>query len=249
MPLLEISKLNVRYGNIEVLQDLNFTVEAGDYIALAGPNGAGKTTLAKAILGLVPLVSGTISLFGNDRSRFKQWNRIGYLPQKLHGFNPLFPATVNEVIDMGLLAGKDFPKHLKAEDHKKRQQALELLEISALAERPISSLSGGQQQRVFLARALAAEPELLILDEPGSALDPQIRDSFFKLIQHLNKEHRTTIIMVTHDVSHCGDYANKLLYIDKQLVFYGAFSDFCSSGAMSDYFGRFAQHLICHQHH
>jgi zinc transport system ATP-binding protein len=248
MPIIKVSNLSVKYGNTEALQDLSFSIEKGDYVALAGPNGAGKTTLAKAILGLAPVSSGNIEIFGEDRKKFKAWQRLGYLPQKLHSFNPLFPATVSEVVDMGLLAGKKLPRRLNAKDKQKRETAMKLLDISDLADKPLRSLSGGQQQRAFLARALASEPELLILDEPGSALDPQSRDSFFKLIQHLNKEHQVTIIMVTHDVGHAGEFANKLLYVDKKLVFYGRFDDFCGSGKMGDYFGEFAQHLICHQH-
>jgi len=122
------------------------------------------------------------------------------------------------------------------------------LEISDLAGRPVGKLSGGQQQRVFLARSIVAGPELLILDEPSTALDPQTRNNFFDLLKKLNSESKVTIILITHDVGQVGRYASRLLYLDKTVIFYGKFSDFCESGDMSKYFGDYSQHLICHQH-
>jgi zinc transport system ATP-binding protein len=112
----------------------------------------------------------------------------------------------------------------------------------------VGELSGGQQQRVFLARALVSDPELLILDEPSTALDPKTREHFFELAGRLNKDKGVTLIIITHDTAHIGQYAGKLLYLDKQIVFYGGFGDFCQSKEMEKFFGPFSQHLICHQH-
>ena len=126
---------------------------------------------------------------------------------------------------------------------------LELLEISGIRNRLIGDLSGGQQQRVLIARALVNEPELLILDEPASALDPETRDNFFALLQDLNEKRGVTIIMVTHDIGGIGEYASKLLYLDKKIIFFGGFDEFCRSENMAQFFGSASQHIICHEHH
>jgi len=246
--ILALKNLFFSYGAAEVISDLSFSVQSGDFIALAGPNGAGKTTLVKVILGLVGKYSGEINIFGTAARKFSDWSKIGYLPQRANVFNPLFPASVTEVVSLGLLAGKKYPQKFNKDDFSKIQRTLDFLGIGDLSNRPIGELSGGQQQRVFLARALVASPELLIMDEPSAALDPETRDNFFKLIQKLNQEQGTTIIMITHDTAQVGQYAGQLLYLDKKLVFYGPFSEFCHSEDMAKYFGHFAQHLICHQH-
>ena len=247
-PILTVKNICVRYGSIEVLHDVTFTVEKGDYVALVGPNGAGKTTLVKTVLGLSGRYSGTAELFGQDRKSFHDWGRIGYLPQRVHAFDPLFPAKVKEVVGLGLLSQKHFPKRFTSEDTSKIRQTLDLMGIADLADKLIGELSGGQQQRVFLARALVSDPELIILDEPGTALDPQSRESFFEFIKKLNEERGMAIILITHDTAQIGQYAKKMLYLDKKVVFYGSFADFCKSKEMNQYFGHFSQHLICHQH-
>jgi zinc transport system ATP-binding protein len=247
-PIISINNLYFGYGKAEVLCNISFTVEQGDYIALVGPNGAGKTTLIKNILGLVNRYDGNIKLFGQNRHSFIDWKRIGYLPQRNNLFNPLFPATVKEVVGLGLLSEKPFPKRFHAADVTQINLTLELMGITDLKNKLVGELSGGQQQRVFLARALVANPALLILDEPSAALDPRSRDSFFELMQTLNLDKKITIILITHDPAQIGQYANKLLYLDKKIVFYGSFADFCKSDEMNQYFGRFSQHLICQQH-
>jgi zinc transport system ATP-binding protein len=246
--ILNVKNLSVNYGMSEALKDVSFSVSAGDYIGIAGPNGAGKTTLIKAILGLVKHAKGTIELFGQCIHGFEDWAKIGYLPQSVTTFNQLFPAIVREVVGLGLLSREKFPKRFSSGDREKIDAALKLLDIKNLEHKPVSELSGGQQQRVFLARALVADPELLIMDEPGTALDPMTREKFFRLIKKINSEKGVSIMFITHDLSDLGKNANKLLYLDKELVFYGNFSDYCASQKMSRYFGEHAKHLICHQH-
>ena len=125
---------------------------------------------------------------------------------------------------------------------------LDALQIGALRGSLIGELSGGQQQRVLLARALVHRPRILILDEPTVALDPQSRENFYLTLQKLNKEEGITILFVTHDSGTIGKYAGKLLYLDKKVIFYGSFDRFCSSSAMTDYFGKSSQHVICQRH-
>jgi zinc transport system ATP-binding protein len=246
--ILSIKNLSFSYNSTEVLSGISFAIEKGDYIALAGPNGAGKTTLVRLILGLEQKREGQIEIFGRDSDGFSEWGRIGYLPQEVNVFNPLFPATVKEVVGLGLLSHKSFPKKFTSGDETKILKALELMDIAYLQDKLVGELSGGQQQRVFLARALVSDPELLILDEPSTALDPKTREHFFALAGKLNKDKGVTLIIITHDTAHIGQYAGKLLYLDKRIVFYGGFADFCQSKDMEKFFGPFSQHLICHQH-
>lgn len=246
--VIEIKNLSFNYGATEILSSLDFSVESGDYVALVGPNGAGKTTLMRLMLGLEIANQGQVLLFSEDSRSFHDWHLLGYLPQSFKAFNPLFPATVKEVVRLGLLASKSWPRRFHKQDEEIVLETLKLMDISDLENKLISELSGGQEQRVFLARALVAKPRLLILDEPGTGLDPQARDNFFALIKKLNQEEGMTIILITHDISQSGQYANKLMYLDKSIIFYGSFSEFCHSDKMSSYFGEFSQHLICHQH-
>lgn len=246
--VLSIKNLSFSYDSTEVLSDISFIIEKGDYIALAGPNGAGKTTLVRVILGLENKHEGRVEIFGRDSEGFSEWGRIGYLPQQVNVFNPLFPATVKEVVGLGLLSRKSFPKKFTPGDETKIIRTLDLMDISYLQDKLVGELSGGQQQRVFLCRALVSDPELLILDEPSTALDPKTREHFFGLAETLNKDKGVTLIIITHDTAHIGQYAGKLLYLDKRIVFYGGFADFCQSKDMEKFFGPFSQHLICHQH-
>lgn len=241
--LLNIEELCCSYGSMEVLRDISFRVQSGDYVGIVGPNGSGKSTLVKTILGLVAATSGGVKLFGKEQSVFNDWQRVGYLPQRLKFFNPNFPGTVEEIVRLGLLAARDGGNRA-AVDH-----ALELMGITHLRKRLIGDLSGGQQQRVLLARALVNRPELLILDEPTTALDPETREHFYALLERVNRQEHTTVLLVTHDTWSIGKYANRFIYVDKKIVFDGSFDDFCRSEEMTAFFGEHAQHLICHRHH
>lgn len=246
--LIRVEQLTCRHGAVEALSDISFSVSAGDYLGIVGPNGSGKSTLVRALLGLMPSYQGRISLFGQSRENFTAWQRLGYLPQNLGPLNPAFPATVFEVVQLGLLAGKGLPRRLCRHDRQQVQELLELLGIEHLQRRMIGELSGGQQQRVMLARALVNNPELLVMDEPTAALDPEIRDRFYELVARMNKSKGTTVLLVTHDTGTIGQYASRMLYLDKKLLFFGSFDEFCHSPEMSVFFGEHSQHLICHRH-
>jgi zinc transport system ATP-binding protein len=202
----------------------------------------------RCILGLNRAGTGTIKLFGNPLSSFTDWQRIGYLPQGLQLFNPNFPATVIEVVMLGRLSGKRFPRRFNRTDVEAAAGALEMMGISSIRDKLIGELSGGLRQRALLARALVNEPDILILDEPTTALDPDTRESFYQVLRDLNRTRGTTVLLVTHDSSTVGLYASRLLYLDKRIVFYGSFEDFCSSSDMTNHFGSQNQHLICHRH-
>lgn len=239
--IIEVKNLSVSYGKTEVLKDISFTIEEGDYIGVVGPNGAGKSTLIKALLNLINETKGEV-IYHIDK------NSLGYLPQITEVSHKLFPASVFEVISTGILAKKTFPKFLNKEDKKLVESSLKTLNIEDLRNNKIGDLSGGQQQRVLLARALVSNPKLLILDEPTSALDPKIRNEFYELLKELNGKLKVTIILISHDIGTIGKYASKLVYLDKTLVFSGSFDDFCGSPEMTDYFGFASQHQICWRH-
>jgi zinc transport system ATP-binding protein len=246
--VLSVRDLSISYNSIEALSGLSFDVTAGDYVGLVGPNGSGKSTLVKSILGLVKTSKGSIALFGHPIVEFPHWNRVGYVPQKMLSLNPHFPSTVKEIIGLGLISLKKFPRRILKSDEASIGHMLELLNITDIADKLIGELSGGQLQRVFIARALVNKPDLIILDEPTTALDPETRENFFALMRELNRQRNATIILVTHDIGTIGEYASKLLYLDKKVIFYGSFDEFCLSDKMSQYFGQSSQHIICHKH-
>jgi len=246
--VLTIKGLHAGYHGTEALRDVSFSVNPGEYIGVCGPNGSGKSTLVKVILGLLAPTAGEISLLGTPQSGFREWRRIGYLPQGLQFFNPHFPATVDEVVRLGRLAGKGFPKRFDREDAAAVARTMEWMGISHIKGCMIGELSGGLRQRVLLARALVNDPELLVLDDPTTALDPETRESFYELIFEMNRDRKATVLLVTHDTATIGKYASHLLYLDKQVIFFGSFDDFCNSTEMTGFFGAHGQHLVCHRH-
>ena len=248
MNIIEVENLRSRYNGINVLDDITFSVSEGDYIGLVGPNGSGKTTLIKNILGILRPESGQIRLFNQDQSEFHAWYRVGYLPQRLSSLNPGFPSTVEEIVALGLISRKRRSDYSVDAYRDAVEKALHLLNISDIRKKKIGELSGGQQQRVLIARAIINEPDLIILDEPAAALDPETREQFYTLLTHLNRQKNVTIMLVTHDIGSIGQYANKLLLVDRKVFFYGSFADFCSSTHMTDLFGVHSQHVICHRH-
>ncbi len=248
MNSISIEGLSFDYHGNEVLRDITCDIRQGDYVGIVGPNGSGKSTLIRCILGLNRVEHGTITLFGVPQPAFTSWDRIGFLPQGLQLFNPNFPATVEEVVRLGRLSKKRFPRRFDASDSEAVERAMDLMGISSLGKRLIGELSGGLRQRVLLARALVNDPEVLILDEPTTALDPETRDSFYATVRDLNVNRGTTILLITHDSSTIGLYASKLLYLDKRIIFFGTFEEFCHSSNMTEVFGHHGQHLICRRH-
>jgi zinc transport system ATP-binding protein len=225
--LVHVKDLAIKYQAFTALKDISFTINQKDFIAVIGANGSGKTTLVKALLGLLPIHSGSVNFINNTST--------GYLPQNTTPPDRHFPATVEEVVAMGLLAKKKYPKRLEKEDTEKIESILRILDVSHLQKKRIGALSGGQQQRVLLARALVAEPDVLVLDEPTSALDQSMRTQFFDILQDLNRHHNTTIILVTHDIAFAGKYVNRVLYLNQHLVFDGSFSEFCEHHELSPF--------------
>ncbi len=236
MSMISVNNLCVRYGNFEVLHDISFTLENGDFLALVGPNGSGKSTLAKTLIGLLKPTSGSI-LFNGNRSG-KSAVTIGYLPQKISFSDSRFPATVEEVVSSGLLMIKSFPKRIVKADYALIDRALRRLRIENLRTRQVGRISGGQQQRMLLARALVSDPELLVLDEPTGALDPQSRECFYRTLRDLNRDNGVTILIVSHDSHAISNFARSILFLDREVLFWGSFGEFQARSSQKHYFGH-----------
>lgn len=244
--VIQARGVRFKYTQTWVLENITFRVRRGDYVGVIGPNGGGKTTLLKLILGLEQ-GQGVIKLFGERLGQFTDWQKVGYLAQKSPVAQSRFPVCVEEVVLMGLCYDSKH-KEATAENLRAVHQALALTHSEDLAKRIFSDLSIGQQQRVLLARALVSKPELLILDEPSTALDAGSREMFFDLLGELNQKHGVTILLITHDTGEVGKYISKFMYIDHELVFFGDKEAFCHSQKVAEKLGAFAQHTIDHLH-
>ena len=228
--LVEVRNVTFAFGRNEVLNDINLDIHLGDYLGIVGPNGGGKTTLIKIILGLLTPASGTIKLFGKELRNFRDWWKIGYVPQKQTNFDVNFPATVYEVVLMGRYAQRGLGHGLIQIDRDKAKTALEQVEMWEHKDKLIGDLSGGQQQRVFIARALATDPEIMFLDEPTTSIDRAIRNDFYTLLNKLNQDLHLTIILITHDIEGVAASAMHIAWVDRTLTFYNSLEEFKIAG-------------------
>lgn len=194
-PVIECNRLSVELGGVMVLDGVTLSVCKGDYLGLVGPNGGGKTTLLRVILGLEKSSGGSVSVFGALPGSFPE--RIGYVPQRLF-FDREFPISVRELVLMGRLSKKKLFQHFNRIDREKADAALCVAGLERLADRRIGALSGGELQRALIARALAGEPELLLLDEPTASVDPQMKTTIYDLLD--NQKKKLTIVLVSHDI-------------------------------------------------
>ena len=201
------------YNGQEIIGNLNFEVEKGDYLCIVGENGSGKSTLMKTLLGLQPPVSGQVLL---DEGLTR--NRIGYLPQQTE-IQKDFPASVREIVLSGCQKKCGARPFYSKADKERAQANIEKMGLQSLKKRSYRHLSGGQQQRVLLARALCAAEELLLLDEPVAGLDPIVTEEMYRLIDGLHRSDGMTIIMISHDLDAAIQYADKILHIGKKVLF------------------------------
>lgn len=198
-PVIEINNLSFTYGCHPVLKEINLTVMAGEAVGITGPNGAGKTTMLRLMLGQLQSQSGEILIFGSPVPGGRWRHRVSYVPQKASYFNQGFPATVDEVVISGRTGPRGLLRGFDAGDLMAAGNAMKTMEIYSLRDTPVSSLSGGQQQRVFIARALAAEPDLLIMDEPTVGVDQATSEKLYFILKEINREKNLTLVIVSHD--------------------------------------------------
>ena len=221
MSFITVKNLEVGYEKKTITEPINFKVDRQDYLCIVGENGAGKSTLMKTLLGLIKPVGGEI-VFGDGLKA----NEIGYLPQQTVVQRD-FPASVREIVLSGCQARAGFRPFYNKEEKKLAEENMERMGITGLADSCYRELSGGQQQRVLLARALCATRKILLLDEPVSGLDPKVTADMYELINSLNRE-GITIIMISHDIAAAVRYATHILHIGANL-FYGSREEYMES--------------------
>jgi len=224
--IVELTSVSFQYEDKLVLEDVNFTLERGDFLGIVGPNGSGKSTLMKLILGLLVPNKGSVRLFGQPLSKFREWHRIGYVAQQAaHGAGG-FPATVREVITSGLAGKVGMFRRLTSAHRRRVEEMAGRVGLDAKLDQRIGSLSGGQLQRVFIARALVSEPELLILDEPTVGVDQESIEQFYELLRSLKEENGLTMMIVSHDVGMMTQWVNKVACVQGKIHFHGTSREF-----------------------
>jgi len=245
--LIVVENVSLYLKGLPILKDVSFNISAGDFLALIGPNGSGKTTLIRLILGLLKPTTGRVFLMGKPVEQFREWQKIGYVPQKATQFDSYFPASVKEVVAMGLLSLKKFPRFITSKDEAAIERALEAVDMQDLKDRRIGELSGGQQQRVFIARAIVNGPDILFLDEPTTGVDAETQTRFYDMLAELNLRRKLTIVLITHDFGVLTKHVNKVACLNQRLFFHGTHAEFCSSEFVQDLLHG-EHHLICHRH-
>lgn len=224
--IIELDEIHFSYENRTVLENIKLQVNAGEFWALIGPNGSGKSTLISIILGLRKPDRGQVKLFGTEIDHFQKRELIGYVSQKSNSFNSGFPATVFEVVRSGLTRKRGLFKPFSKKDEEKTMRALKIVGMDDFAKQNIGELSGGQQQRVFIARALAGDPKLLVMDEPTVGIDQQNVASFYSMLNELNREYGIAILLVTHEIDLVTDLATHVACLNRSIHFHGVQSEF-----------------------
>ena len=233
-PIIELTHVSVRYGERLALEDVTLTVEPGRYVGVIGPNGSGKSTLLRALLGTTPLAAGEVRIGGRTPERAR--SAFAYVPQHRTEVRD-FPLTVGDVVMMARLRGIAPWHRLGRRDREVVAWALERVGMADRRGSLIGELSGGQQQRVFIARALAQEGQVLLLDEPLTGVDAGTTDLVLTLLAELHREGRT-ILITTHDLNTTADTCDTLMLLNGRLIAYGPMADTFTPALLEETFGR-----------
>lgn len=235
--VIEVKDLSFGYGERLVLENLNFSVERGDFVGIIGPNGSGKSTLIKLLLNIVKPLRGEINILGQSIEKFSCWSKIGYVSQKANSFNTAFPATVEEVVSANLYSKVGLFKRINKEHKNLVYDALKTVGMEDYKDKLIGNLSGGQQQRVFIARVLVSKPEIMFLDEPTVGIDARTEGALYCLLGKLNSEMGITIVMISHDIGAMTVHANKIACMtNKQIIINQNSKEFINS-SLRDVYG------------
>ncbi len=230
-PVLALRDVSLGYDGRAVLQHVSFEVEEGEFLALLGPNGAGKSTLLRGILGLMPPLAGRIE-HGVDR----RVSPPGYVPQR-DSLDPIFPLTASEVVLMGTYARLG-PLHVVGRaQHRVAARVLDQVGLTPIAETPFWALSGGQKQRVLIARALAAQPQVLLLDEPTAGVDPGAAAAIMDVIARLNREQQLTVVLVTHQLRQARPLVRSVIWVDDGTAVKGPTETMLAPERVAEVFG------------
>ncbi|QWC20088.1 metal ABC transporter ATP-binding protein [Halorubrum sp. 2020YC2] len=243
--IVDLDGVTFAYGDTVAVRDVSLTVEEGDFLGLVGPNGSGKTTLLHLMLGLHEPDEGSVELFGRPVDEFDDGGRIGYVSQKATSRGGAMPVTVRECVTMGRFAHAGRGR-LSEADRAAVADAIETVGIGGLTDRLVSELSGGQKQRAYIARALASDADLLALDEPTVGVDAESRDAFYALLDDLNGE-GITVMLIEHDIGVVTDRANRIACINTELYHHGDTESFVESDALAEAYGTTGQ--VVHHHH
>jgi zinc transport system ATP-binding protein len=199
------------------------------------------------MVGLLKPTKGEIRLFGEKNTRFTQWHKIGYVPQKATNFDLQFPATVEEVVSMGRNARRGLMRSFNREDKKKVHEALKQVDMFDYKDKLIGDLSGGQQQRVFIARALASEPHIIFLDEPTAGIDVKTQEQFYTLLKKLNHDFGLTLVLVSHDIDVVAHEATELACINQTLIYHGSPTEFMAGDYLKNLYSKELK-FVLHNH-
>jgi len=247
-PIFDVKNLNFKVRDQFILSNVSLEIFNGEYIAIIGPNGGGKTTLIRMLLGLEKATDGVIKIFGKKQKNFKEWNKIGYVPQRAAQVDQNFPATALDIVKMGRISKRKLFSRESQEDRDAVIEAMSKMDILNLKDKMIGTLSGGQRQRVMIARALASNPEILILDEPNTGVDTLSQQNFYKLLSKLNKEEKITIVFITHDVGVIADDIGRLFTINQKAIICNNPKEAMSCEEMSELYGISAHLVHNHKH-
>jgi zinc transport system ATP-binding protein len=245
--VIEVEGVTVTRSGERAIEDATFKVLKGDFVGVVGPNGGGKTTLLKATLGLLPRNTGTIMLFDTPVEQFRDWRRVAYVGQDSINFDQTFPLSVRELVSLGRINGENIGRRLTADDWRHVDEMLELMGIKDLAEKRIGQLSGGQKQRVFVAKAMAREPDLLVLDEPVAGVDPDTQERFYMKLSNLNAQRGTTIINVSHDLSSVFCRMNRVICVNREVNVADIGDEASFTTALKKAYGEHF-HFVFHEH-
>jgi zinc transport system ATP-binding protein len=241
-PVIDLRDVGFAYNDRLILDSVDLVVKAMDFTSIVGPNGGGKTTLLKLICGLLKPRSGSIEVLGQTPREAR--TRIGYMPQSAQ-LDPLFPITVREVVLTGRLSSHRWFGRYSNEDRRIADESLAEVGLSDASDNPFFSLSGGQRQRVLIGRALATQPDILLLDEPTANFDPKAEQSFYKLLRDLNK--RLTIVLVSHDLNFVSTFVKTVICVHDGKAVAHPTSEIPGELA-SDVLGRGTMRLVSHDH-
>ncbi|MFP4082708.1 MAG: metal ABC transporter ATP-binding protein [Candidatus Aminicenantes bacterium] len=245
--LIAVRGVSYSYGSFKVLKKVTLDINTGDFLAIIGPNGSGKTTLIKIVLGLLEPEEGEIRITGRPLEEFKEWSKIGYVPQKATHIDPFFPVSVKEVVAMGLLSQRKLFGLSKKEEESSIHKALSQVGMEEFHDRRIGSLSAGQQQRIFIARAVVSDPHILFLDEPTTGVDAETQERFYDMLDDLNKKEKITIVLVTHEIGIMNRHVNQVACLNQRLIYHGTHAEFCRSDAFKKMLEG-GHHVISHRH-